>query len=93
MSWTRATDATGYFEFLYLPESDYAITIENANLTSDPLIREYKPLNANQEDQNFTVTVVEGGVPIWVWAIISGIIVALVGAILWYILTRKSRAT
>lgn len=93
MSWTRATDATGYFEFLYLPEGDYAITVDNANLTSDPPIREFKPLNANQEDQNFTVTVVEGGVPIWVWAIIIGIIVALVGAILWYILTRKSRAT
>ena len=91
ISWTLVTDATGYFEFLYLPEGSYAITIDNAGLTSNPPIREYNPLDANQEDQDFTV--VSGGLPLWVWLIVGGVIVVviivLVGAILWYVLARR----
>lgn len=86
--WTCITDATGYFEFLYLPEGNYAVTIDNADLTFDPSIREYKPLNDNQENQDFVGE--PGGVPLWVWAIVCVIIVFLVIVILWRVLARGS---
>lgn len=70
ISWKRVTNATGYYEFLYLLEGNYTITIDEDDFIPEPSIREYRSLNTNQDDQDFTLIPEKEGFP-YLYAIIA----------------------
>lgn len=53
-----ATGSNGYYEFLNLASGDYTVTPSKTGCTFSPTSKTYSSLNANQDNQDFTITVV-----------------------------------